>query len=218
MESDADWDLRIREILPLVAKGVKKVMDYPFSEDGDDQTPPQSGPYGDHWDVLWLGHCASLGPYDGRVYTFHDPTAPPKELEYAIVALSTPETYVREDDVRLVFEVNYSLCTYGYAVSLEGARKLRKYASTSSDAFDLTLTNLCVEHRSFRCVSVWPQVISAAYSKPTIDYDEQMQLLPPPINPYVDGPTPGPSLQISARRNSLLTAQGVSREQWIREW
>ena len=51
MESDADWDLRIKEILQGVASASKRLLDWPF----DAQTRPGIFPYGDKWDIIWIG-------------------------------------------------------------------------------------------------------------------------------------------------------------------
>ena len=217
LESDADWDLRIRDTLPGVAKGVKRVMDFPFSEDDGDGAPSsQAGPYGDHWDVIWLGHCAALGPYEGRVYQFNDSATVPKRFEYNILGVEPPDPYIRPHNLRLVYEAKYALCTYGYAVTLEGARKLRKAGQESSFSWDIRLTNLCQDDPSNRCAIVYPQIITAAYSKPAIMHSSELE--PPSTNSFNKGPTPGPAIQMSARRNSHLVAQGVPRADWIREW
>lgn len=43
MESDADWDLRIKEVMQGVASASKRLVDWPF----DVQTRPGIFPYGD---------------------------------------------------------------------------------------------------------------------------------------------------------------------------
>ena len=218
MESDSDWDLRIRDILSSVAKGVKRVMDYPFSEDDDAAPSSQRGPYGDHWDVIWLGHCGAMGPYEGRVYPFNDPTSPPRRSDFSIVDADPPDPFERPDHVRMVFELRYNICTHAYAVSLEGARKLRKAGEESSIPWDLRLNNICRDNPTVRCATVWPQIISAAYSKPTIDYDNDgSNVLPLPAD-LSDKGAPGPAIQVSARRNSHLAGPELSPAHWLKEW
>lgn len=221
LESDVDWDMRIRESLAMVAKGVTRLMDYPFSVHDADQTSSSSpsSPYGNGWDVLWLGHCGGLGPYDGRVYPLNDPSAPPQRFEYNILAGDLPDPGIRPDHLRTVHEVRYNWCTYAYAVTLEGARKIRKLGQASSDPWDLRLNNMCRDEGTVRCATVSPQLFTAAYSKPNIHYPEGMKLAPPLTNPYNDrlAPKAGPSIQISARRNSQL-APTSPRSSWILEW
>lgn len=217
MESDADWDLRIRQTLPSVAKGIKNVMDYPFAENDDGSPSPQPGVYGDRWDVIWFGHCGSLGPYEGRVYQFNDTSAPPAEFDYTIIASDPPDPYIRPDHRRMVYELKWNLCSYAYAVTLEGARKLRRAGAKSFKPWDLRLNDICQEDPTVRCATVWPAIVTAAYSPPTIDYDGQPQ--GPPINHYMaGGTTPGPALQISARRNSDLVGPAISPADWLKEW
>ena len=220
LESDADWDMRVRESLTLIAKGVNWVMDYPFFIDDHHQARSSpSSPYGDRWDVLWLGHCGGLGPYQGRVYPLDDPVAPPPRFEYAIVAIDSPDPYPRPDRLRIVHEVRYNLCTYAYAVSLEGARKLRRLGTTSSEPWDLRLTEICRDTPAVRCASVSPQLFTAAYSDPNIHDSDGLRLSPPSTNPDNDrlGPRPGPGIQLSARRNSRLGRE-APRSSWIWEW
>lgn len=221
LESDVDWDMRIRESLAMVAKGVNRVMDYPFSEHDDVQASPSSpsSPYGNGWDVLWLGHCGGLGPYAGRVYSLNDPSAPPQRFEYNTLAGDLPDPGIRPDHLRTVHEVRYNWCTYAYAVTLEGARKLRKLGESSSHPWDVRLNDMCRDTPEVRCATVSPQLFTAAYSKPNIHYPEGMKVAPPLANPYNDrlGPQAGPSIQISARRNSQL-ALTAPRSSWIWEW
>ena len=49
MESDADWDMRVKESMAGLARGAKEVADFPFGEAGTGA----GSPYGDNWDVLW---------------------------------------------------------------------------------------------------------------------------------------------------------------------
>lgn len=51
-EDDADWDIGLRAQLLEFAKGARFVL-------GDDRKKEHS-PYGDDWDVLWLGQYALL--------------------------------------------------------------------------------------------------------------------------------------------------------------
>lgn len=51
VEDDVDWDVDIKAQMRLVSDGVR---DYTAMEESD------TTPYGDEWDVLWLGHCGAL--------------------------------------------------------------------------------------------------------------------------------------------------------------
>lgn len=56
VEDDVDWDVRVHEQAALVAAAVRNL------------TVPAAGvdewPWGDDWDVLWLGHCGESLPYE----------------------------------------------------------------------------------------------------------------------------------------------------------
>jgi len=70
IEDDADWDVALKNQLLDIARGSR------FLSNQTDAT--SHSPYGDGWDVLWLGHCG-MGPHadDRRRFIIHqDPTAP----------------------------------------------------------------------------------------------------------------------------------------------
>jgi len=50
IEDDADWDVMIKSQLVEFARGTRFLQD---SQAG------ATGPYGDDWDLLWLGHCGA---------------------------------------------------------------------------------------------------------------------------------------------------------------
>lgn len=95
LEDDADWDVRLRNQLqdfalssrtltqPLARSEQGRYADvtYPHPSDTSpssveditfDSRPrtvvPVTSPYGDEWDVLWLGHCGMHFPFnDGKL-------------------------------------------------------------------------------------------------------------------------------------------------------
>lgn len=97
MEDDADWDIRIRQQLSEFATASHALTQplrghtetfagptypSPKSDDANRVTTfdlhnlpptqvPTSSPYGDNWDLLWLGHC-------GMHFPFADDTTRPK--------------------------------------------------------------------------------------------------------------------------------------------
>lgn len=93
MEDDGDWDVRIRDQLqdfalsshaltqPLAGTKHGGYADITYPKPPDtlpssvpdlefDRLPvtvaPASSPYGDEWDVLWLGHCGMHFPFTDR--------------------------------------------------------------------------------------------------------------------------------------------------------
>lgn len=66
----ADWDVRLKSQLAPFARGIHILSQpirnspkdnlYPTELDlsyGDKVQEPMHSPYGDNWEVLWLGHC-----------------------------------------------------------------------------------------------------------------------------------------------------------------
>jgi hypothetical protein len=82
LEDDADWDIRIKQLLhsfELLSLALTQPLShtpstyadatYPFPENASQvqvpdlhlhelpsSVPPRISPYGDNWDMLWLGH------------------------------------------------------------------------------------------------------------------------------------------------------------------
>ena len=50
MESDADFDLRVKQSMLGLSEGSKIIADFPFSPTNQTFT---GSPYGDKWDILW---------------------------------------------------------------------------------------------------------------------------------------------------------------------
>ncbi|KAH8196139.1 hypothetical protein TruAng_009706 [Truncatella angustata] len=175
MEDDADWDVRLRKQLRAFAlssqaltqplQGTKSVyMDtsYPRSQNKQavatelhlDSLPhtinPIISPYGDEWDVLWLGHCGmhfasdKLDTPSGLVVHENDETVPQKQHLWT---LSNPND-VKElypEHTRVVHHVEDGVCSLVYAVSQKGARQLLYEAGLKNfdAAFDIILRWFC---------------------------------------------------------------------------
>ncbi|EXU94661.1 glycosyl transferase family 25 protein, partial [Metarhizium robertsii] len=117
MEDDVDWDVRIREQLHDFAVSIRALTQplrrqpgkyadptYPNPVDGSPKTLPDMNfyslpdtvrplisPYGDNWDVLWLGHCGMHFVFEhsnlipkGRVVKENDVSVPPKKNLWSI--------------------------------------------------------------------------------------------------------------------------------------
>lgn len=219
MESDADWDMRIHDILPGVATGAKEIADFtlPYPSHPRDlkQPIPEVSPYGDNWDVLWIGHCGSKPDGTGRVYYYDDPTVPPKSNEYSFAG--SPRDEQHPPGTRVVFEQDLTICTSAYAISLKGAVKLGKFLEKSNLNIDIRMEDLCKNEPSLMCLGVWPQVITAAPSQSNIKHPEG-EKAPGSTDEKDNGITPGPALQFSARRNAELASKGVGQDMWLKEW
>ena len=129
-ESDVDWDVRVKDVLSGIVLASEAVLSSPaghvmgLSGVASPNTVPVS-PYGNGWDVLWLGHCG-MQIKQGS----------------AIVAIENDESvleaqFVHSWDVdeksplehfpphsRIIFQTDDCVCTIAYAVTQMGARQL----------------------------------------------------------------------------------------------
>ncbi|OLN88165.1 hypothetical protein CCHL11_00366 [Colletotrichum chlorophyti] len=179
LEDDVDWDIRIRDqlhdfalssqalIQPLSLPGAplsyadptyrnpsdeapRKDHDIPFDH-LPTTVPPDNSPYGDDWDLLWIGHCGMHFPFENnknvpqaRVIHLDDVTvAPKKNLWTFNIPFTLKEKY--PEHTRAVHHAQEGVCTLGYAVSQKGARKLLQEVALKdvSDAVDILLRFFC---------------------------------------------------------------------------
>lgn len=180
MEDDTDWDVHLKPQLELTAAGARAVLSSlpdtffphgrPSSTSPDPDTP--TSPYGDDWDVLWLGHCGEPFPEDleenkelpdsdpafgamARKWTIlNDATVPPREHVTGIVNFSA-----HEERTRWVHVTAAPICTFAYAVSRRGAQKILYDLSVDRLAgpFDNALAWLCR-----RAVGSWSRLAALA--------------------------------------------------------
>lgn len=151
--------------LPSLPELVIKDMDHlPITTD------PKISPYGDDWDVLWLGHCGQLLPKlddknvpKGRVVQQNDETAAQRRYLHSVLK---PFQYVEEypDHARVVHHVQDGVCSLAYAVSQRGARSMLYEIGMKNfnAAFDLLLHWACSGENGrdyHRCLTVQPPLI-----------------------------------------------------------
>ncbi|KAK3905562.1 hypothetical protein C8A05DRAFT_12645 [Staphylotrichum tortipilum] len=177
LEDDTDWDVRIRDQLydfALSAHALTQPLrglrggyadpTYPQPSDGSPESvpetdfyrlpttgPPTISPYGDNWDVLWIGHCGMHFPFHhsktvpkGRVIRLDDETvAPKKNLWTFNIPFTLKESY--PEHTRAYHHVQEGVCTLGYALSQRGARKLLHEVGLKgvTDAYDILLRFFC---------------------------------------------------------------------------
>lgn len=175
MEDDMDWDVRLKPLLEVVATGVRRVSDdlpdglFPNGRSGKGKEP--GSPYGDDWDVLWLGHCGEPFPEDlpepeirelgtdnparvamSRKFTvLNDATVPPLDKVTGIVNFTA-----HPEHTRWVHVTAAPICTFAYALSQRGARKVLFDLSVDrlSGPFDNALAWLCR-----RAVRDWGRIL-----------------------------------------------------------
>ena len=177
LEDDIDWDIRIRDQLhdfaltahaltqPLRGRpGVYADPTYPQpSEDSPEVVPetdfyhlpattlPTTSPYGDNWDVLWVGHCGMHFPFrhsktvpKARVIRLNDETVAPKKHLWTLnIPFTLKDTY--PEHTRAYHHAQEGVCTLGYALSQHGARKLLHEVALKEvrDAYDILLRFFC---------------------------------------------------------------------------
>lgn len=158
-EDDADWDVSLKSQLVQFALGSQWILE----NAADLSTPPRDpySPYGDGWDILWLGNCAAKADEsDSRRWIIEDDsTTDPLPLRMYGIG---PDDNYWNSSTRLVFSQSYGVCTTSYAVSLAGAKKMLYHLSMSpfNSPIDLGLSELCEKKKSsFTCVGVWPPMI-----------------------------------------------------------
>jgi hypothetical protein len=156
LEDDADWDIGLKDQLQLFAQGSQFVTDTPTGSN------PHS-PYGDDWDLIWLGHCGTdIMPEDERrfVITNDDTVAPPpRRFNVATFPDMAAEGY--DNSTRVVFRAQRALCLYAYALSYRGARKLLRDQSllTEFKPIDIGIGDWCQNNPDVKCIAVFPQII-----------------------------------------------------------
>lgn len=142
LEDDADWDVAIRSQAPAVANAIR------------DLTNGVVGPWGFNWDYLALGHCGAGAVPDDKYRVIQDNTTAPAE---DFIALWPPEKELKPN-TRFVHKSTGTVCTFGYAVSRQGASKLIDRLSTSGLPLDIDYATFC-NGGGLNCYAVTPEII-----------------------------------------------------------
>ncbi|TEA19046.1 Procollagen galactosyltransferase 1 [Colletotrichum sidae] len=193
LEDDVDWDIRLRQQLrdfALSAHALTQPLAETPSSYADPSYPipntkalakspdmhfdalpatvaPKISPYGDTWDLLWIGHCGMHFPFDdnknvpkGRVIHHSDVTVAPKRNLWTFnIPFTLKEKY--PEHTRAVHHAQEGVCTLGYAVSQAGARKLLQDVALKDvgDPADILLRYFCEGtkgRRPHNCVTTQP--------------------------------------------------------------
>ncbi|MCJ1292122.1 hypothetical protein MMC34_003672 [Xylographa carneopallida] len=130
MEDDADWDVRLKPLLRDFALSYNALARIPNATTLDYDSlplvqPPSTSPYGDDWDLLWLGHCGMHLPFHGLAFHHNDTSVPEaKHLRsWDINEISPLVTYPPHTRV-VMRQAEMPVCSLVYAISQRGARKL----------------------------------------------------------------------------------------------
>ncbi|KAL9048146.1 MAG: hypothetical protein Q9206_006214 [Seirophora lacunosa] len=152
LEDDSDWDVSLKDQLADIATGSRYISGTP--------TPPRS-PYGDEWDLLWLGHCsAQQDPADPRQFVIeNDNSVPPPQ--HRVNFNRVPELH--DNSTRIVYKANNGVCLYSYALSYRGAQKVLRWQNNVKEfnPIDMGIGYQCRDDPNFKCIAVYPQVVDS---------------------------------------------------------
>ncbi|KAF2101184.1 hypothetical protein NA57DRAFT_34782 [Rhizodiscina lignyota] len=192
LEDDADWDIRIKSQMYDFAQASRSLLQplqnqssqyldptYPkpiansqpqnFELGSASVSTPSSTPYGDVWDLFWLGHCGTRFPRAsdgnaplGRAIIPNDLTVPEQQhLKMEFGSLELLEEY--PSHTRVVHRAWQNTCTIGYAVTQSGARSLLYEVGISAQkgTTDMELRSFCHGsdgRRIHTCLTAQPQI------------------------------------------------------------
>jgi hypothetical protein len=160
-EDDAEWDVMIRQQMIEFARGTHYLQ-------GVQSTRGLFSPYGDDWDMLWIGHCGQRSRSGGhRYWVIHDdPTVAP---EHVRTINRTTSNNVPDDSAdelqgkftRIVYQPNGGRCLYAYAVSQRGARKFLYDFSIKreTDTSDKAASAFCGSPGRATCYTTYPSFV-----------------------------------------------------------
>lgn len=208
MEDDADWDVSLKTQLTQFALGSRHLLYTKTSSE------PLS-PYGDGWDMLWLGHCAQNAPSTpfARFFIANDTTTPPAGRRWSLWNPEETLTYdlLHNHTTRVVYQPVGGCCSYAYALSHTGAQKMLYHLSYShfDDPFDIGQANLCERGRKgeieFVCVSVYPALIHTAFG---VENDMSYTTEPRKDREEKKGTWTAPNLVFGVRANMRNMIEG----------
>jgi hypothetical protein len=173
MEDDADWDVAIKAQMFQLALGSRWLL----NNSAETTTSSHISPYGEGWDLLWIGHCSMQGdPADRRAWVIpRDPTVlpPGKRSEFFEPDMTPWESGPDADpQTRIVFVPGFGFCSTSWAVSLAGAEKIlyRQSMSPFNDAVDMGVGAMCRDKTlNMSCIAPFPTIIGN--SKPAGNTD-----------------------------------------------
>lgn len=163
LEDDVDFDVSIKSQLTEFARGSRVIQ--------ETQGNPITSPYGDDWDMLWLGYCGIkiLEEQRGekrRIFVIpNDPTLrPPQHKEQEFWGPTIAE-FPGMEPHRMIFDASEGVCSLAFGITYEGARKaLASFAMMGLDqAMDLSYRHMCNGQFPvrFRCLAPYPTLISS---------------------------------------------------------
>jgi GR25 family glycosyltransferase involved in LPS biosynthesis len=130
-EDDADWDVSLKSQLIQFARGSRYISNTTHAEKAH-------SPYGDNWDILWIGHCGTWYHEEDNRRMFvipNDPTVEPPSYRQNVEEPDMEHWQggpLGDNQTRIVFNSKGGVCTAAYAISQQGARKALYHVSLLS--------------------------------------------------------------------------------------
>ncbi|KAI6084734.1 glycosyltransferase family 25 protein [Hypoxylon rubiginosum] len=184
LEDDMDWDVHVKTELEQFASAARTLQ----KDFHRNQSLESSSPYGQDWDMLWLGSCVTT--FDEhlpehlkiaeeernprKVLIFDDPTVPLPPHILANGSFSWDDYPPR---TRIVYVPGDNVCSFAYALSASGAKKALHYMGLEGQykPFDNHLSDLCrLRLDGMRCVSVVPSLFVHHRPKGRISADSDI--------------------------------------------
>ncbi|OAL38463.1 hypothetical protein AYO20_02112 [Fonsecaea nubica] len=161
-EDDAEWDINIKSQLVEFARGLHYLQ-------GVEKPEALHSPYGDDWDVLWIGYCGAKSRSGDHSYwiTHNDPTVVPESLRTETRKegnryLDDSAEPLQGTFTRVVTEPYNVRGLFAYAVSQRGARRFLYNYSVRAKArtADVAVSEFCSDGVSgARCFAPFPQFV-----------------------------------------------------------
>ncbi|KAL8677707.1 MAG: hypothetical protein Q9186_005891 [Xanthomendoza sp. 1 TL-2023] len=156
LEDDSDWDVSFKDQLADFATGSRYISN---------STVKPWSPYGNDWDLLWLGHCsAQQDPKDARRFVIeNDDTVPPLAHRVNFNAVPKMNALGYDNSTRIVFRANNGVCLYSYALSYRGAQKVLRWQNNIKqfNPIDMGIGYQCRDDAHFKCIAVFPQLVDS---------------------------------------------------------
>ncbi|KAI4247808.1 MAG: hypothetical protein L6R42_009541 [Xanthoria sp. 1 TBL-2021] len=153
-EDDSDWDVSFKDQLADFATGTRYISG---------ATTTTRSPYGDDWDLLWLGHCSSQQhPADERRFVIeNDDTVPPMSHRVNFNKVPKLNELGYDNSTRIVFRANNGVCLYSYALSYRGAQNVLRWQNNVQkfEPIDIGIGYQCRDDTNFKCIAVFPQLV-----------------------------------------------------------
>ncbi|KIW72024.1 hypothetical protein PV04_00248 [Phialophora macrospora] len=222
IEDDVDWDVRLRTSLDHFATASRSLHTLDSSDKINfrDLPPTQvtHSPYGEGWDVLWLGHCGMNIPgRAGLVVMENDETVPEVQYLKSFEEAAWSPLSAYPQHTRVFMQQTEGTCSLAYAVSQTGARGILNDLGLNrlTGPFDNMLRGWCagLEGSSGHlCFGVLPQLFDHFRREGSTESDSDISA---PSSPYRDkARTLNIRWSVRLNMNKILRGDTNYDDQW----